>query len=85
MERLQQETDENGSDVMITVQDREVSLAQSKLAAEGAPTRSLGSGAQEVKFGTGVSGGDWFGGSGLDRLGRSERRACDAASEDGDT
>jgi hypothetical protein len=60
MERLQQETDENGSDVMITVQDREVSLAQSKLAAEASTTRSLGSGGQEVQFGTGLSGGDWF-------------------------
>jgi hypothetical protein len=60
MERLQQETDEAGSDVMITVPDREVSLAQSKLAEEGAASRSLGSGGQEVKFGTGVAGGDWF-------------------------
>ena len=34
MERLQQEADEVGSDVMVTVQDREVSLAQSKLAEE---------------------------------------------------
>ena len=61
MERLQQETDDTGSDVMITVQDREVSLAQSRLAAEAAATtRSLSSGGQEVKFGTGFSGGDWF-------------------------
>ena len=60
MERLQQETDEAGSDVMITVPDREVSLAQSKLAAEASAARPLGSGGKEVKFGTGLKGGDWF-------------------------
>jgi hypothetical protein len=61
MRRLEQETDETGEDVMITVPDREVSLAQSKLAKEGAPGGTLASGGQEVKFGTGAAGGDWFG------------------------
>jgi hypothetical protein len=61
MQRLQQETRESGSNVMITVQDREVSLAQSKLAAEANPIRTLGEDAQEVKFGTGMTGGDIFG------------------------
>jgi hypothetical protein len=60
MERLQQEGDEVGSNVMITVQDREVSLAQSKLAEEADAARDLPSGGQEVQFGTGFSGGDWF-------------------------
>src|SRR6478609_5305953 len=60
MERLQSEGDELGSDVMVTAQDREVSLAQSKLAEEVEAARSLPSGGQEVQFGTGVSGGDWF-------------------------
>ena len=60
IDRLQQEADEAGSDVMITVQDREVSLAQSKLAEEAAAARNLPSGGQEVQFGTGFSGGDWF-------------------------
>lgn len=60
MERLQQEGDELGSDVMVTAQDREVSLAQSKLAEEVEAARNLPSGGQEVQFGTGVSGGDWF-------------------------
>ena len=46
---------------MITVPDREVSLAQSKLAKEGTPGATLASGGQEIKFGTGVEGGDWFG------------------------
>src|SRR5262245_28655445 len=58
--RLQQEADQTGSDVMITVQDREVSLAQSKLAEEAEAAQSLPSGGQEVQFGTGFSGGDWF-------------------------
>lgn len=60
MERLQQETDDTGSDVMITVPDREVSLAQSKVAKDAVKSRPLSSGAQEVQFGTGLSGGDWF-------------------------
>jgi hypothetical protein len=59
MERLQQEGDELGSDVMVTAQDREVSLAQSKLAEEVEAARDLPSGGQEVQFGTGFSGGDW--------------------------
>ena len=61
MRRLEQETDESGEDVMVTVPDREVSLAQSKLAKEGTPGATLASGGQEIKFGTGVEGGDWFG------------------------
>jgi hypothetical protein len=40
--------------------DREVSLAQSKLADEAAAARDLPSGGQEVQFGTGFSGRDWF-------------------------
>ena len=60
MQRLEQETDDTGDDVMITVQDREVSLAQSKLAKEGTPASPLASGGQEVQFGTGLAGGDWF-------------------------
>jgi len=60
MQRLQQATDEVQSDVMITVQDREVSLAQSKIAEQATATRSLASGGQEVQFGTGLSGGDWL-------------------------
>ena len=59
MERLQQEGDELGSEVMVTAQDREVSLAQSKLAEEVEAARDLPSGGQEVQFGTGFSGGDW--------------------------
>ena len=63
MDRLEQETEATGDGVMVTVQDREVSLAQSKLAedfAAGAAGQPLGSGGQEVKFGTGFSGMDWF-------------------------
>ncbi len=60
MQRLQQATDEVGTDVMITVQDREVSLAQSKMAEQASATKPLGSGGQEVQFGTGLAGGDWL-------------------------
>ena len=61
MQRLQEATDEAGaSDVVVTAQDREVSLAQSLLAELGTETRPLDSGGQEVQFGTGVTGFDWF-------------------------
>jgi predicted phosphodiesterase len=60
MQRLQQAADDAGSDVMITVQDREVSLAQSKIAEQATATKPLASGGQEVQFGTGLSGGDWL-------------------------
>ncbi len=60
MRRLQQAADEAESDVMITVQDREVSVAQSKIAEQATSSRALASGGQEVQFGTGLSGGDWL-------------------------
>ena len=60
MARLQQAADDVGADVMITVQDREVSLAQSRIAEQATATRPLASGGQEVQFGTGLSGGDWL-------------------------
>src|SRR5262245_14166394 len=53
MERLRQATDDVGSEIMITVQDREASLLQSELARAASVDRSLDAGGQEVKFGTG--------------------------------
>lgn len=61
MERLRQETSHAGSNIMITVQDREVSILQSELARQAAEGRTLDSGGLEAKFGTGFFGGDWFG------------------------
>jgi len=64
VERLRQATDDNGANVLITVQDREVSLLQSALAAEAAKAAKgdpLAPGGLEVKFGSGFGGGDWFG------------------------
>ncbi len=60
MQRLQDATDDVGGDVVITVQDREVSLAQSRIAELATEARELTSGGQEVQFGTGLAGGDWF-------------------------
>jgi hypothetical protein len=60
MERLQDATDGVGDDVVITVQDREVSVAQSRIAQLATESRELTSGGQEVQFGTGLAGGDWF-------------------------
>src|SRR4029453_6140704 len=60
MARLQQETQQGGSDVMVTVQDRAVSLAQSKVSEAADEARPLAAGGQEVQFGEGFSGMDWF-------------------------
>jgi hypothetical protein len=61
VERLRRETSATGSGLMITVPDREVSRVQSEMARQAVAARALGSGGLEVKFGTGVGGGDWFG------------------------
>lgn len=61
-ERLRQESQEIGDGLMITVPDREVSMLQSALARDGQRARGLGDGGGfEVKFGTGIGGGDIFG------------------------
>ena len=74
MERLRQETQDAGPDVMVTVQDRDVSRLQSELARQAAAERALSAGGMEVKFGSGFAGGDWFGwiGSLLDHVDRRE-------------
>jgi predicted phosphodiesterase len=61
MERLRQETNHAGSNVMITVPDREASILQSELARQAAEGKKLDAGGLEAKFGTGFFGGDWFG------------------------
>jgi hypothetical protein len=61
MERLRQETRNAGSNIMITIQDREASIVQSELARQSAEGRPLDAGGLEAKFGTGFAGGDWFG------------------------
>jgi hypothetical protein len=60
MQRLRQATRDTGPGVMVTVQDREVSILQSEMARHGAAGKELGAGGQEAKFATGF-GGDWFG------------------------
>jgi hypothetical protein len=61
MERLRQETADTGSGILITVPDRDVSRLQSELARRAAEGSELDAGGLEVRFGTGVAGGDWFG------------------------
>jgi hypothetical protein len=61
MERLRQETNHAGSNIMITVPDREASILQSELARQAAEGKKLDAGGLEAKFGTGFFGGDWFG------------------------
>jgi hypothetical protein len=79
LRRLEQETEKVGSgNVMITVQNREISLIQSELARQAAIGRQgLPSGGLEAKFGTGITGGDvwgWFK-STFDWVDRSEAHA----------
>jgi len=62
LKNLEAETERVGSrNVMITVPDRDVALLQSELARRADLTAALPSNALEAKFGTGISGGDWFG------------------------
>src|SRR5262245_30437075 len=60
-DRLEQEAAKSGDDVMVTAQDPEVSMLQSRLAELALEGKPLGPGGQEVKFGTGFEGRDWFG------------------------
>jgi hypothetical protein len=60
-ERLRQETEIAGSNVMVTVQDPEVSRLQSEIARQADEAKALDAGGLEAKFGTGLSGGDWWG------------------------
>jgi hypothetical protein len=61
--RLDEETRRVGSpNVMIALPDRDVSLVQSELARQADAARDgLPSSALEAKFGTGRTGGDWWG------------------------
>jgi hypothetical protein len=60
--RLLQAAQEVGDDVLVTVRDRQVSLAQSWAAAHANEVRPLDDGGGvEAKFGTEFSGLDWFG------------------------
>jgi hypothetical protein len=52
---------EPGEDVMVTAQDAEISRMQSRLAELALSGDPLPAGGQEVKFGTGFGGRDWFG------------------------
>jgi len=60
MTRLEQASEEVGPDVMVTVQDRATSLAQSKVSEEATAAKQLDAGGKEVQFGEGLSGGDWL-------------------------
>ena len=60
-DRLQQEAAGAGDDVLVTAQDAEVSRLQSRLAELALDGQALGPGGQEVKFGSGFEGRDWFG------------------------
>ena len=59
--KLEAEAAAAGNDVMITAQDPEVSLLQSRLAQLALEGKALGPGGREVKFGSGFEGRDWFG------------------------
>jgi hypothetical protein len=50
-----------GSNVLLTVDDREASLFLSKIAEDGAVGAALEAGGLEAKFGTGATGGDVLG------------------------
>ena len=75
VEKIRRETEAVGSDVLITVQDREASLVQSRMAESAEAGDALETGGLEAQFGEGAFGGDvwgWFRGS--IRSHRSKRR-----------
>jgi len=61
LERLRQETNQTGAELMVTVSDRDVSLLQSEIARQAQVASALPSGGLEAKFGTGITGGDILG------------------------
>jgi Calcineurin-like phosphoesterase len=61
VEKIAEETERVGADVLITVQNREVSLLQSSIADRAEERRALPGGGVEAQFGEGLTGGDWWG------------------------
>lgn len=63
LEKLEEETGKAGPNVLITAQDADVSMLQSRIAEHGEVKRPLPTGGLEAKFGEGATGGDiwgWF-------------------------
>jgi len=61
VEKIRRETETVGSDVLITVQDREASLVQSRMAEIAEAGDALETGGLEAQFGEGAFGGDIWG------------------------
>ncbi|UPJ27804.1 metallophosphoesterase [Bradyrhizobium sp. CW1] len=61
LEKLQAETAKTSAGVLITVQDRDASLLQSRIAEGGDAGSPLQAGGLEAQFGDGVTGGDVWG------------------------
>src|SRR5205823_3245695 len=61
VEKIQEETAKASPNVLITLQDREVSVLQSSLADSSDAGRPLEAGGLEAQFGEGLTGGDWWG------------------------
>jgi calcineurin-like phosphoesterase family protein len=61
VEKVQVETAKAGPNVIITVQDRDASILQSKIAEAGNAGRALPTGGLEAQFGEGLTGGDIMG------------------------
>jgi hypothetical protein len=59
--KLREGREKTAPGVMVTVPDRDVSRFQSELARQALEDHHVHSNALEAKFGTGLSGGDWFG------------------------
>jgi Calcineurin-like phosphoesterase len=60
-DRLTKESTVPGEDVFVTAQDPELSRLQSRVAELASQGEPLGPGGEEVKFGTGFEGRDWYG------------------------
>ncbi len=61
VETIDREAEKASPNVLVTVQDREVSLLQSKIAEDAKVGEALAAGGLEAKFGEGLTGGDLWG------------------------
>jgi hypothetical protein len=77
IEKLQQETDQTGPNVLIAINDKDTSVLQSRLAEGGEAGPPMQAGGVEAQFGEGFTGGDVWGWirSVFNRIDQNERHA----------
>jgi hypothetical protein len=74
LQKLEEETGKTSSEVLITLQDRDTSVLQSRIAEGGVAGPPLAAGGVEAQFGEGLTGGDVWGwiGSVFDHIDKND-------------